>query len=101
MLNDTVNEHVYTVNKRVSISEKTGDLNHRPKELRSEIMNLTLPRHRRKNNRRKDNITDMKVFHSLSNTIVVIMDGSVAEWLACWTQAQKGPGSNRSRDAVG
>jgi len=25
----------------------------------------------------------------------------VAEWLACWTQAQKGPGSNRSRDAVG
>ena len=27
--------------------------------------------------------------------------GSVAEQLACWTQAQKGPGSNRSRDAVG
>ena len=26
--------------------------------------------------------------------------GSVAEWLACWTQAQKGPGSDRSRDAV-
>ena len=26
---------------------------------------------------------------------------TVAEWLACWTQAQKGPGSNRSRDAVG
>jgi len=26
---------------------------------------------------------------------------SVAEWLACWIQAQKGPGSNRSRDAVG
>ena len=26
--------------------------------------------------------------------------GSVAEWLACWTQAQKGPGSNRSRNAV-
>jgi len=24
----------------------------------------------------------------------------LAEWLACWTQAQKGPGSNRS-DAVG
>ena len=24
-----------------------------------------------------------------------------AEWLACWTQAQKGPGSNRSRDAIG
>jgi len=27
--------------------------------------------------------------------------GSVAEWLACWTQAQKGLGSNRSRDALG
>ena len=27
--------------------------------------------------------------------------GSVAEWLACWTQAQKGQGSNRSRDTVG
>ena len=27
--------------------------------------------------------------------------GSVAEWLACWTQAPYGPGSNRSRDAVG
>ena len=26
---------------------------------------------------------------------------SVAEWLACWTQVQKGPGSNRSHDAVG
>jgi len=27
--------------------------------------------------------------------------GLIAEWLACWTQAQKGLGSNRSRDAVG
>ena len=30
-----------------------------------------------------------------------LMGGSVAEWLVCWTQAQKGPGTNRSRDAVG
>jgi len=29
------------------------------------------------------------------------LGGSLAEWLACWTQAQKGLGSNRSRDAVG
>ena len=28
------------------------------------------------------------------------MGCSVAEWLACWTQAQKGLGSYRSRDAV-
>jgi len=33
--------------------------------------------------------------------IYILLGGSVAEWLACWTQAQKGPGSNRSRDAVG
>jgi len=26
---------------------------------------------------------------------------TVSEWLACWTQAQKGMGSYRSRDAVG
>ena len=31
----------------------------------------------------------------------MLQGGSVAEWLACWTQAQKCPGSNRSRDAVG
>jgi len=30
-----------------------------------------------------------------------LLHGSVAEWLARWTQAQKGLGSNRSRDAVG
>ena len=29
-----------------------------------------------------------------------MQDGSVDEWLACWTQAQYGLGSNRSRDAV-
>ena len=29
------------------------------------------------------------------------MGRSVAEWLACWTQAQKRPNSNRSRDPVG
>jgi len=28
------------------------------------------------------------------------LGGSVAEWLVCWTQAQKVPGSNRSHDAV-
>ena len=31
----------------------------------------------------------------------IILGGSVAEWLACWTQAQKGLCSNRSRDAIG
>ena len=31
----------------------------------------------------------------------ILLGGTVAEWLACWTQALKGPGSNRSRDAIG
>jgi len=41
------------------------------------------------------------------NTVTVVISNSigagcsVVEWLACWTQAQKGPGSNRSRAAVG
>jgi len=30
----------------------------------------------------------------------LLRGGSVAEWLACWTQALKGLGWNRSRDAV-
>jgi len=32
---------------------------------------------------------------------LLLSGGSVAEWLVCWTQAQKGLGSGRSRDAVG
>jgi len=42
--------------------------------------------------------------HSLPPSFIhpspFLLRASVAEWLACWTQAQKGPGSNRSRDAV-
>jgi len=34
-------------------------------------------------------------------TLCTYLDGSVTEWLACWTQALKGPGSNCSRDVVG
>ena len=35
------------------------------------------------------------------STSLLKWGGSVAVWLACWTHEQKGPGSNRSRDAVG
>jgi len=44
-----------------------------------------------------------QVLMSLHTTFITCLHqgGSVAEWLACWTQAQKGPGSNRSRYAVG
>jgi len=31
----------------------------------------------------------------------LLRGGSVANWLACWTQVQYGLGSNCSRDAVG
>jgi len=55
------------------------------------------------------------VFRKLVTSVVAVMiqamppmnigylieGGSVAGWLACWTQVQKGLGSNRSRDAVG
>jgi len=35
-------------------------------------------------------------------TSLTCMGGSVAEWLACWVDSgAEGPGSNRSRDAVG
>jgi len=44
---------------------------------------------------------DLAAVHVLHNALAAGRGGSVAEWLACWTQAQKGPGSNRSRDAVG
>jgi len=40
----------------------------------------------------------MNVF--IVNTVSSEVGGSVTEWLACWTQAQNGPGSNRSREAV-
>ena len=33
--------------------------------------------------------------------VLMISGGSVAEWLVCWTQSQRGPGSNCSRGAVG
>ena len=41
------------------------------------------------------------IFTTFFTRVTYGRGGSVAEWLACWTQAQKGPGSNRSRDAVG
>jgi len=40
------------------------------------------------------------VLKDIISVIEFRQGGSVAEWLACWTQAQKGLGSNRSRDAV-
>jgi len=63
-----------------------------------------------------DHLFAVRVFFTVSrfmNSLIIMMTGmvliriiqadmggSVAEWLACWTQAQKGPGSNRSRDSV-
>ena len=48
---------------------------------------------------------DSEMIHVLapfgSKKLGQLVGGSVAEWLECWTQAQNGLGSNRSRDAVG
>jgi len=43
------------------------------------------------------------VFDQLGGRGIVCtaVTGTVVEWLACWTQAQKGLGSNSSRDAFG
>jgi len=38
--------------------------------------------------------------NKIIHVLFVALGSSVAESLACWTQAQKGLGSNRSRDAV-
>jgi len=53
-----------------------------------------------------DNATTSGIPSSAENYLTkklitnIVPGGSVAEWLACWTQAKKSPGSNRSRDAV-
>ena len=38
---------------------------------------------------------------SVVHLVTVPWDGSIAERLACWTQAQKSLGSNRSCNAIG
>jgi len=53
------------------------------------------------NNVLVNNINDASIMNVfIVNTVSSEVGGSVAEWLACWTQAQNGPGSNRSREAV-
>ena len=49
----------------------------------------------------KENTKNSYLAGCLDTSISCRSGGWVAEWLARWTQAQKGPGSNRSRDAVG
>ena len=55
------------------------------------------------NSNRKEHINEQcfcdKSAHKWTKT--VWHKDSVAEWSACWTQAQEGLGSNRSHDAVG
>jgi len=58
---------------------------------------LELHSHERRANRTR--FTNHQI--QVPSTRTTTATGSVAEWLACWAQAQKGPGSNRNRDAVG
>ena len=41
-------------------------------------------------------LADHAIQRYLMQPITMRWGGSIAEWLACWTQAQKGPGSNRN-----
>ena len=38
------------------------------------------------------------IIHTYLIINALLLRGSAAEWLACWTQAQKGLGSDRSRN---
>jgi len=49
--------------------------------------------------REKNHATSRRLQQMSTNS--TFSPGSVAEWLACWTQAHYSLGSNRSRDAVG
>ena len=62
---------------------------HQPRGARVEPTSSEVPRH------------DASRRRNRGVSVVLRAAVPVAESLACWTQAQKGPGSNRSRDAVG
>ena len=62
---------------------------HQPRGARVEPTSSEVPRHDTSRRRRR------------GVSVVLRAAVPVAESLACWTQVQKGPGSNRSRDAVG
>ena len=49
----------------------------------------------------KEPMFKIRIDYENTNLLHECQGGWEAEWLACWTQAQKGLGSNRSRDAVG
>ena len=68
-----------------------------PRDARTLPRGGAQPRHRGTSKPRLMSTTALFFSHH----IVWLVGGSVAEWLACWTQALKGPGPNRSRDAVG
>jgi len=48
-----------------------------------------------------DGLSANRFLHTDLAVVNVTLGGLVAEWLARWTQVQKGPRLNRSRDAVG
>ena len=72
-------------------------------ERRQEFRVRLQKRARRRAERRVEHLDDEKICREVTKDILLLSDGggSVAEWLACLTQAQKDRGSNRSRDAVG
>ena len=80
--------HTYTQREREREREREGELSRVPRIIHNHhgpVANTHLGR---------------TVLGRVERQLHFTQGGSVAEWLACWTQAQKGPGSNRSRDAV-
>ena len=69
-------------------------------EVRTEGIRLRTGRRRAQHRRCRVRICTVTIRAQLLHQ-GVLLAGSVTEWLACWTRAQKDPGSNRSRDAVG
>jgi len=48
-----------------------------------------------------ENAEKVTYMYGWSDVCFFVSFAFALEWLMCWTQAQKGPGSNRSHDAVG
>ena len=91
--------------KTVTRQRRDCDLNPGPSAPESNTLTARLPSHPFQRDHSEKHFSEMTypncIFIVFFMFKFVTFGGSVAEWIACWTQAQKGPGSNRSRDAVG
>jgi len=71
-----------------------------PKKLKLAEAEAQLATQMKKLNAKRKQLKDVRQA-ALYSLVLLLRGGSLAEWLACWTQAQSGQGTNPSRDAVG